>query len=281
VAELKAELCSLEWLIMDLLSWQMKLCFRLVCIESATAVVKGENVPIPHYLRHSLGNAGDIFLLLMSHTLCAPTSPLQQSDHLPGGALPLLWSLLTSLSEVFHQVYTKLPQLSIMSLCCLSSRFFVYKISCKNNQPEILITSEYIISIVVLPSTCICCFPSGKVTEMIELFPVTALHSSAHSVIFHMCTNDKKTQSIKLRDQPESLTHVICLNSLHEWLKTLCTVLAIGTWNITSLVWKEPELVQEVERYQLDIVGLTSTHSSGSGTSLLERGVGLFSLLEL
>lgn len=113
--------------------------------------------------------------------------------------------LLTSLSEVFHQVYTKLPQLSITSLCCLSSRFFVYKISCKNNQPEILISSEYIISIVVLPSTCTCCFPSGKVTEMIELFPVTALHSSAHSVIFHMCTNDKKTQSIKLRDQPESL----------------------------------------------------------------------------
>ncbi|KAK7896322.1 hypothetical protein WMY93_021647 [Mugilogobius chulae] len=34
----------------------------------------------------------------------------------------------------------------------------------------------------------------------------------------------------------------------------------------------EPELVQEVERYRLDIVGLTSTHSSGSGTQLLERG---------
>ena len=35
---------------------------------------------------------------------------------------------------------------------------------------------------------------------------------------------------------------------------------------------KEPELVQEVERYQLDIVGLTSTHSFGFGTSLLPSG---------
>ncbi|KAI3377385.1 hypothetical protein L3Q82_008575 [Scortum barcoo] len=35
---------------------------------------------------------------------------------------------------------------------------------------------------------------------------------------------------------------------------------------------KEPELVREVERYRLEIVGLTSTHSLGSGTQLLERG---------
>uniref|UniRef100_A0A8C2XE13 Homeobox domain-containing protein n=1 Tax=Cyclopterus lumpus TaxID=8103 RepID=A0A8C2XE13_CYCLU len=48
--------------------------------------------------------------------------------------------------------------------------------------------------------------------------------------------------------------------------------LALGTWNVTSLAGKEPELVQEVERYQLDIVGLTSTHSMGSGTKLLEKG---------
>ncbi|KAI3352981.1 hypothetical protein L3Q82_019556 [Scortum barcoo] len=34
---------------------------------------------------------------------------------------------------------------------------------------------------------------------------------------------------------------------------------------------KEPELVREVERYRLEIVGLTSTHSLGSGTQLLER----------
>ncbi|KAK3513328.1 hypothetical protein QTP70_012375 [Hemibagrus guttatus] len=39
---------------------------------------------------------------------------------------------------------------------------------------------------------------------------------------------------------------------------------------------KEPELVREVERYQLEIVGLASTHSLGSGTQLLERGWTLF-----
>ncbi|KAI3374208.1 hypothetical protein L3Q82_006066 [Scortum barcoo] len=54
----------------------------------------------------------------------------------------------------------------------------------------------------------------------------------------------------------------------NPWNKTL----AIGTWNVTSLGGKEPELVREVERYRLEIVGLTSTHSSlGSGTQLLER----------
>uniref|UniRef100_A0A3P8VPY1 Endonuclease/exonuclease/phosphatase domain-containing protein n=1 Tax=Cynoglossus semilaevis TaxID=244447 RepID=A0A3P8VPY1_CYNSE len=54
------------------------------------------------------------------------------------------------------------------------------------------------------------------------------------------------------------------------------TTLAMGTWNVTSLGGKEPELVQEVERYRLDIVGLTSTHSLDSGTQLLERGWTLF-----
>jgi len=42
--------------------------------------------------------------------------------------------------------------------------------------------------------------------------------------------------------------------------------------NCTSLAGKEPGLVREVERYQLDMVGLTSTHSTCSGTKLLERG---------
>ncbi|KAI3351390.1 hypothetical protein L3Q82_020198 [Scortum barcoo] len=57
----------------------------------------------------------------------------------------------------------------------------------------------------------------------------------------------------------------------NPWTKTL----AIGTWNVTSLGGKEPELVQMGRlrgRYRLEIVGLTSTHSLGSGTQLLERG---------
>ncbi|TWW76609.1 hypothetical protein D4764_13G0012710 [Takifugu flavidus] len=45
-----------------------------------------------------------------------------------------------------------------------------------------------------------------------------------------------------------------------------------GTWIVTSLVGKKPELVREVEKFRLDIVGVTSTHDKGSGTSLLERG---------
>ena len=52
--------------------------------------------------------------------------------------------------------------------------------------------------------------------------------------------------------------------------------LAIRTWNVTSLMGKDSEVVQEVETYRLDIVSLTSTHSSGSGTSLPEMGWTLF-----
>ena len=47
--------------------------------------------------------------------------------------------------------------------------------------------------------------------------------------------------------------------------------LAMGTWNVTSLGGKEPELGREVEEYRLEIVRLTSMHSLGSGTQLLER----------
>lgn len=52
--------------------------------------------------------------------------------------------------------------------------------------------------------------------------------------------------------------------------------LAIETRNVTTLVWKEPRRVKEAERYQQDIVGLTSTQSFGSGTSILGRGWTLF-----
>ena len=45
--------------------------------------------------------------------------------------------------------------------------------------------------------------------------------------------------------------------------------LAMGTWNVTSLGGKEPELVWGVDRCQREIIGLTSTHSLASGTQLL------------
>ena len=53
-------------------------------------------------------------------------------------------------------------------------------------------------------------------------------------------------------------------------------IMDIGTWNVTSLAGKEKELVEEVEKYRLDIVGLSSTHSKGSGTVNLERGWTLY-----
>uniref|UniRef100_A0A3B5B7Z8 Ig-like domain-containing protein n=1 Tax=Stegastes partitus TaxID=144197 RepID=A0A3B5B7Z8_9TELE len=61
--------------------------------------------------------------------------------------------------------------------------------------------------------------------------------------------------------------------SPQSWLPGLQTQpLVARTCNVTLMGEKESELVWEVERYQLDIVGLTSTHSLGSGTQLLERG---------
>ena len=52
--------------------------------------------------------------------------------------------------------------------------------------------------------------------------------------------------------------------------------LTLGTWNVTTLVGKEPDLVREAERYRLDLVGLTFTHSKGSGTQVLDKGYTLF-----
>ncbi|XDV32946.1 hypothetical protein PO909_003592 [Leuciscus waleckii] len=46
-------------------------------------------------------------------------------------------------------------------------------------------------------------------------------------------------------------------------------------WNVTSLAGK-PESVREVQRFRLEIVGITSMHGSGSGTTLLERGWTLY-----
>ena len=61
------------------------------------------------------------------------------------------------------------------------------------------------------------------------------------------------------------------------YISGICqTYRAMGTWNVTSLRRKEPELVREIERCRLEIVGLTSTHSLGSGTQLLQRGWTLF-----
>ena len=64
------------------------------------------------------------------------------------------------------------------------------------------------------------------------------------------------------------------LTTCREGLKgqVHCT---LRTWNITSLVEEEPELVHEAERHQLDIVGLISTAEEGvlpGLVSLLDSG---------
>ncbi|KAK3561732.1 hypothetical protein QTP86_012988 [Hemibagrus guttatus] len=88
-------------------------------------------------------------------------------------------------------------------------------------------------------------------------------------------------ETVSLRKRQEAELEVAELKMLSHrrgprrpkpWTKNL----AFGTWNVTSLGGKEPELVREVERYRLEIVGLVSTHSLGSGTQLLERGWTLF-----
>ena len=51
--------------------------------------------------------------------------------------------------------------------------------------------------------------------------------------------------------------------------------LALGTWNFTSLTSKELELVREVEKFRLDIVGLTSMEPVYSrGWTIFHSGVG-------
>ena len=60
---------------------------------------------------------------------------------------------------------------------------------------------------------------------------------------------------------------VLCGTGDHQRQRPWCfdpqlLNLAIGTWKFTSRKGKEPEPVQEVERYWLVIVDLTSMHSS-------------------
>ena len=49
-----------------------------------------------------------------------------------------------------------------------------------------------------------------------------------------------------------------------------------GTWNVTSLTGKEPELVDETIRYRLDIVGVSSTKRKGNETLALNKRWQLF-----
>ena len=52
--------------------------------------------------------------------------------------------------------------------------------------------------------------------------------------------------------------------------------LLLGNWNILTLTGKELELVEEVKRYHLDIIGVSSTKRRGSGIVDLDGGWKLF-----
>ena len=52
--------------------------------------------------------------------------------------------------------------------------------------------------------------------------------------------------------------------------------LALETWNVTSLKRKEPDLVHKIEKFRLDIVGLTSMQGKVSGNCPLKRGWAFF-----
>lgn len=131
----------------------------------------------------------------------------------------------------------------------LIPRLSLYKGNSKDNQPEILIDGDSIIWPVILPGAFTYCLPRGGGSDVLELFPLpTDLHSSVHTLIFHMRTNDvRRRQSITLRDQLEPLavtvqstdiffspwshpcsTKPFVLYILHEGLKSFCITTGKG-----------------------------------------------------
>lgn len=62
----------------------------------------------------------------------------------------------------------------------------------------------------------------------------------------------------------------------YQWTGPGWQTLALGTWSVTSLRGKEPELVRDIHHYRLDMVGLPSTRSISTGTKPLDWGWNLF-----
>lgn len=74
---------------------------------------------------------------------------------------------------------------------------------------------------------------------------VVAYGASGLGIRLGLCPQDPAEHSPKERRGPAFL---------YPWKR----ILATGTWNVISPGVKEPEPVQEVEQYQLELVGLTS-----------------------
>jgi exonuclease III len=75
-------------------------------------------------------------------------------------------------------------------------------------------------------------------------------------------------RGVSRRDAPRA-TRQVSKSSVRGWN------LVVGTWNVSSLTNKLDELVDEASRCRLDVVGVSSTKRSGSGTEDL-RGWKLF-----
>ena len=50
-----------------------------------------------------------------------------------------------------------------------------------------------------------------------------------------------------------------------------------GTWNIKGLRTKQKEVIDEVKRFQMDIVALTETKKKGKGSELIDEYIHLYS----
>ncbi|XP_034049376.1 uncharacterized protein LOC117530597 [Thalassophryne amazonica] len=111
--------------------------------------------------------------------------------------------------------------------------------------------------------------------SLIEMFPMYAGYQDVYRPMQSLHT---RNVYISAASSPsESVTMLMLLACLYGLtVETKWQMLALGAWNITSLWGKELELVREVECYQLDLVGLASTHSLGSGTILFDKGWTLF-----
>ena len=180
------------------------------------------------------------------------------------------------------------PTATIDTRLPLSSKLSFFKGVCKDGEPEILIIGDSIIRYVEIPGAHTYCLSGGKIIDMLELAPALIdLYPSAHTLIFHVCTNDVMSrQSAKLRFQLESLAitiqslgktfifsgpipapskgpeHFSRLWSIHEWMKTFCIATGNGFISNFDCFWTRVDL------YKSD--GL---HLNAKGSNQLNRNL--------
>ena len=53
-----------------------------------------------------------------------------------------------------------------------------------------------------------------------------------------------------------------------------------GAWNVRSLKGREEELLEEMEKYRLEIVGVSETKMKGNGSKAVGKGRCIFAGIE-